>query len=322
MGFHEVEFPMDPEYASGFAPGFRNTFTELRSGAVETAVHNERPRRSFDLRGQVQSYDDAEALYTFWTARTGGANGFRIRDWTDYTTAANRRGTPGAADRLLGVGDDVTTVFALRTSYVSGGVTKWRPLTKPVAGTVRVSVGGVELVEGVDWTVNTATGLVTFTTAPALGDDVEAGCEFHVPVRFAPETDAKLGQVINAYDLESIERIMVFEDLAPSPLDDERHFGGGRAFGAVSANFSLAVADGAAISVNPSVAGIEMTLPATGTLAAVGPDFFRVFNDSFLYSITVKDAGGATVASLGPRSSANLGVYVVDASDTLAWRAS
>ena len=38
------------------------------------------------------------------------------------------------------------------------------------------------------WSVTTATGLVTFTTAPALGVAITAGFEFDVPVRF--DTDA------------------------------------------------------------------------------------------------------------------------------------
>ena len=322
MGFHEVRFPTTISRGSAGGPGFASTFTEQRSGSVDIVVHRERSRRSYFPTQQDRKQVRLAELLDFFEARSGAANAFRFKDWADFTTAADHVGAHAATDRVIGTGDDVTTVFALRTSYASGGVTKWRPITKPVAGTVLVAVAGVALVEGVDWTVNAATGLVTFTTAPALGDEVTAGCEFDTPVRFSAETDRLLRAALTTHQLRNVEGVRLEEDLAPSPLDDERHFGGGRAFGAVAANFSLAVADGAAISVNPSVAGIEMTLPATGGLAAVGPDFFRVFNDSFLYSIAVKDAGGATVVSLGPRSSANLGVYVVDASDTLAWRAS
>ena len=34
------------------------------------------------------------------------------------------------------------------------------------------------------WSVSTTTGVVTFTTAPALGVAISAGFEFDVPVRF------------------------------------------------------------------------------------------------------------------------------------------
>lgn len=321
MGFHEISYPLNPEYASRFTPGFRTSFTELRSGAVTAQVHAERPRRQIDLKEQLRTRDEAEAMLTFWTARTGGANGFRLRDWTDYTTAADRRSAPADDDRNIGTGDGVTTVFALRTSYVSGGVTKWRPIQKPVAGSVLVAVAGVAMVESVDFTVNTTTGLVTLAVAPGVGDAVTAGCEFEVPVRFAPETDAALGAVINAYDLLAFERVIAVEDINPSPLDDERHFGGGRAFGAISANVTLAVLDGQALTFNPSTSGLSATLPAIAGLPAIGPDFFDVFNDSFTFSLAVKDSGGATVVTLGPRSSARLGVLPVDALGTTAWRA-
>ena len=38
------------------------------------------------------------------------------------------------------------------------------------------------------WTVDTTTGVVTFTTAPAGGVAVRAGFEFDVPVRFDSDT--------------------------------------------------------------------------------------------------------------------------------------
>ena len=57
-----------------------------------------------------------------------------------------------------------------------------RTIAKPVAGAVRVALGMVEQMSG--WTVDTTTGVVTFTTAPANGVIVRAGFEFDVPVRF------------------------------------------------------------------------------------------------------------------------------------------
>lgn len=319
MGFHEIELPLNPEYQSRYARGFRNSFTELISGAVSSVVHREKSRRAFDLRAQLTNHAEAEALLTFWEARTGGANGFRIRDWTDFTTASDRRSAAAATDRTIGTGDGVTTVFQLRTSYTSGGVTKTRPITKPVTGTTRVAFDGVEQLSG--WTVNTTTGIVTFTSAPGAGVVVTAGCEFHVPVRFTPEADAKLSAAVTAFDVVAMEQVMVVEDLDPSPLDDERHFGGGRAFGAISANLSIAVLDGAALTFNPSVAGLSVTLPAVNTLPAVGPDFFTLLNESFVYSLAVKDSGGATIVTLGPRAAARLGVFAIDALGTTAWRA-
>jgi uncharacterized protein (TIGR02217 family) len=57
-----------------------------------------------------------------------------------------------------------------------------RTITKPVAGTVKVYLDGIEQLSG--WSADTTTGLVTFGMAPALGVEVTADFEFDVPVRF------------------------------------------------------------------------------------------------------------------------------------------
>ena len=87
-------------------------------------------------------------------------------------------------DQPLGEGDGEAPDFALIKRYASGGAWVDRPIVKPVAGTVRVAVGGVEKTSGVDFTVDTTTGLITFASAPALGAAVTAGFEFDAPVRF------------------------------------------------------------------------------------------------------------------------------------------
>ena len=54
-----------------------------------------------------------------------------------------------------------------------------------MAGTVLVALNGVNQPTG--WTVNTTTGIITFTVAPGIGIAVTAGFEFDVPVRFDSE---------------------------------------------------------------------------------------------------------------------------------------
>lgn len=54
-------------------------------------------------------------------------------------------------------------------------------ITKPVAGSVRIALNGVETT---GFTVDINTGLVTFTDAPDNTVIVTAGFRFDVPVRF------------------------------------------------------------------------------------------------------------------------------------------
>jgi uncharacterized protein (TIGR02217 family) len=90
--------------------------------------------------------------------------------------------------------------------YVSGSQTWVRTIAKPVAGTVCVALSGVEQAAG--WSVDTTTGLVSFSAAPAAGVAVTAGFAFDVPVRF--DTD-RLDVTLDIDRLGSITSIPLVE---------------------------------------------------------------------------------------------------------------
>ena len=78
-----------------------------------------------------------------------------------------------------------------------------RPLAKPVSGTVQVWVNNVAITEGAgagEFTVDTTTGIVTLgaTLAAQSATDVEAACEFDVPVRFNLD---KMAVTISFHDI-------------------------------------------------------------------------------------------------------------------------
>ena len=75
----------------------------------------------------------------------------------------------------------IILVFLIK-SYASGPSVWTRTINKPVAGTVRVAVAGVEQTSGI--TIDNTTGLVTFDSPPAAGAAITAGFEFDVAVRF------------------------------------------------------------------------------------------------------------------------------------------
>jgi uncharacterized protein (TIGR02217 family) len=60
---------------------------------------------------------------------------------------------------------------------------------------VQISIGRQPVLEGIDWSVDTASGIVTFAQPPAVGAEVRAGFEFDVPVRF--DTDRIQTSVAN-----------------------------------------------------------------------------------------------------------------------------
>ncbi len=85
-----------------------------------------------------------------------------------------------------------------------------RPIAKPVAGSVRVAVAGVEVAEGTDFTCDAATGVITFLPGhiPAAGAAITAGFLFDVPVRF--DTDY-LEVDLSAFAAGAIPKIPLVE---------------------------------------------------------------------------------------------------------------
>src|SRR5690606_23599769 len=112
-------------------------------------------RSVYDVGTGLKTESDLFELLTFFRARQGRAYGFRFKDWTDFRSA-DPSVTPTPTDQAIGVGDGATTALQLTKRYVSGATTFDRVIRKPVAGTVRVALAGVEVMSG--WSVDATTG--------------------------------------------------------------------------------------------------------------------------------------------------------------------
>lgn len=183
MNFHELRFPASLSFGSTGGPERRTEIVTLANGFEERNAPWAHSRRRYDAGVSMRSLDDIETLVAFFEARSGRLYGFRWKDWTDYKSCAPSAEV-GFEDQEIGIGDGTTRTFQLVKRYASGPSAYDRPIRKPVAGTVRVGVAGDELREGIHWTVDTTTGVITFTDPPASGAPVTAGFEFDVPVRF------------------------------------------------------------------------------------------------------------------------------------------
>ena len=181
MAFHEIRFPDNISRGARGGPERRTQIVELASGDEERNANWANSRRRYDAAYGIRRADDLAAVVAFFEARSGRLYGFRWKDWGDYKSCLPS-GTPSATDQVIGTGDGTTTAFQLVKAYSSGAQTWARTITKPVAGTVTIALDGVTQASG--WSVDTTTGLVTFTTAPATGTAITAGFEFDVPVRF------------------------------------------------------------------------------------------------------------------------------------------
>jgi uncharacterized protein (TIGR02217 family) len=192
MGFLEIQFP-DFDSISMPAKGGPMFNTNIVAGASGFESRNQWwqfPRRSWDIANSALNEAEKDAVRDFFMVAAGKANGFRKRDWTDFELD----------EGIIGTGNGVATTFQLKKTYTVGGQSITVNIKKPVTSdvvdyanvaqddTVRIWFGTgsplvyVEQLSG--WTVDHATGIVTFVSAPGGGTVIKASCDFDIPVRF------------------------------------------------------------------------------------------------------------------------------------------
>ena len=184
-GFHEVRFPLAIAFGSTGGPERRTDVVLLASGHEERNSRWADSRRRYNAGTGIRSLADLYTLIAFFEERRGRLYGFRWRDRGDWKSCPPDQ-EPGPADQAIGTGDGATAAFQLAKRYGGAFAPYMRAIVKPVAETVRVAVNGAEQAAGADYTLDAATGVVTFVPGktPAPGAAVSAGFAFDVPVRF------------------------------------------------------------------------------------------------------------------------------------------
>lgn len=175
--FDDVSFPLPLAFGASGGPERRTEIVSLSSGReVRNAVWAG-SRRRWDVGGAVSSRDDLHALIAFFEARRGPLRGFRFRDYADDRSCPPEYDV-SPADQVLGAADGAAVRFELIKTYGDAA----RRILKPVAGSVRVALDGVEVVSG--FSVDEANGWVDFAAPPAPGVVVSAGYAFDCAARF------------------------------------------------------------------------------------------------------------------------------------------
>lgn len=174
-----VNLRFDPPvgFQTSGGPGWKSEIVSLASGAEVRNALWSGPLRRWHLAGVVLTAEALQSLTHFFNARRGAHQGFRFRDPFGFQT-----GAPGSEitpfDQAIATGDGVTRAFQL---VIHDGADVPRPITRPVASTMRVAIAGTET-DG--FTLDDATGLLTFETAPGHGAAITAGFAYDTPVRF------------------------------------------------------------------------------------------------------------------------------------------
>lgn len=208
MSFHEIRFPASLSFGSVGGPERRTEIVTLANGFEERNTPWSQSRHRYDAGLGLRSLDDVDVLIAFFEARQGQMYGFRWKDWADYKSCKPSSEVT-SEDQLIAHGDEQTTTFDLVKCYASGGHEHLRRISKPVAGTVRVAVGGVELQEGVDFAVDLSRGSISFAAPPDLQAEITAGFEFDVPVRFDTDVIQTSVSSFRAGDVPSVPIIEV-----------------------------------------------------------------------------------------------------------------
>lgn len=177
--FADVDFPIAIGAEASAAPSFSTNVVTSASGHEQRNANWQQARLRFDAGPGVRGDQELGELLGFFRARRGSAVAFRFRDPFDHSSNGMTQ-PPTALDQLLGLGDGIETRFPLVKSYGE----ERRRITRPVAGTVRVAVDGVELIGG--WTM-VPIGVVQFDEPPEEGAEVRAGFLYDTPVRFAED---------------------------------------------------------------------------------------------------------------------------------------
>lgn len=182
MAFHAIRFPLDVALGARGGPERATDIVTLANGAEERNSRWAHSRRKYNAGYGVKSHADMQAVLAFFEERRGRFHSFLWRDALDCSSSPSGV-APAPVDQAIGSGDGVNKNFHLAKTYGASFDPYLRPITKPVAGTVRVAVSGSELTSA-QFSVDPLTGIVTLVSAPAAAAAVTAGFLFDVPVRF------------------------------------------------------------------------------------------------------------------------------------------
>ena len=209
-GFHEIRFPTKIALGASGGPERHTDIVTLGSGHEERNARWADSRRRYDAGTGMKTMDDLHAVIVFFEERRGRLYGFRWYDCVDHRSCPPSL-EPTAFDEEIGIGDGTTKQFQLIKTYGCDYAPWRRVIEKPIAGTLKLALDDKEKEEGADFTLDTTSGLVTFTdnAIPSKGVRISAGFYFDVPVRFDIDNLTLNISAFQAGDIPSIPLIEI-----------------------------------------------------------------------------------------------------------------
>jgi len=215
MSFPTYRLPPGIEEGAQGGPEFATVIQESVSGQEQRIKVWAKCRARYDIGYSVLESDDPvgnyQAILALFYGHGGRFKAFRFKDWSDYQ----------ATNESFGTGDGADTTFQLYKTYdpslillnTPGSITYTREIYL-LATAPTIKVNGVTKTVTTDYTIS-ATGLVTFTSAPANGHALTWTGEFDIPVRFDVDY---LSVVMNVNNIADIGSISLREVIGSSEL--------------------------------------------------------------------------------------------------------
>lgn len=295
MTFHDIELPRKYSFGSSVSEIGNTAVLQLSGGQEQRIERWNGTRILANLGFGLRDYAELQELLVFKRARGHRAHTFRFWNPFDFSTGAGNSPSNtstsevSSSDVLLATGDGTTVAFQLVKRYTSGFETNVKTVTKPIEGTVKVAVAGVDLVLDTDFTVNYETGVITITgTAPSALEDVTAGFQYNEEVRF--ESDELAVKVDSFKRGEVVGGLRVISVLPYSVINDDFAFRGSSTptFGA---DLELTSLHGALVNLDPQTSGLKLKLPPVAGYPRGGPHW-KVRNLSATDTFDVTDSAG------------------------------
>jgi uncharacterized protein (TIGR02217 family) len=205
MGYVDLRFPTGLSYSTSGGPRNPAYLSDDDGGLAHVVNRYTGALHEFKIEYSDKTSAEIAELISFFLICEGSLFSFRFKDWSDFTTAEDHVGSITDMDEDIGVGDGTERTFQLSKTYLSGAESLVRTITKPVLGTVVVSVDGVPTA---DFDVNYELGTVSLFNIPVLNAVIRAGFEFDVPVRFA---DGSISISKETYEGSAVSTVRLIE---------------------------------------------------------------------------------------------------------------
>lgn len=320
--FHDAAiFPPAIARRTRSSRGYSTVIQETADGERFNISRRARPSHNVDatpaLAGDIANL---KTLMDFYRGRRGSLIGFRVEDIIDRSTHQDHYSPVDATDyrhkHLIGAGDGTSTAFQLCKRY-RHPLSPWhtgptferiRPITRPWqpgrGGQVLIFVEGVLQVEGANYTMDYAGGVVTFTVAPAAGTSIEWAGTFHVPARFGVEIDdAVQAEAVHGLDFR-VPTLPMFEQNEFEHWSDHR-WSGGVLEVSTAVDMTLDLGRGYWQRITPTVAGITIRLPTAEDLIDGGIVAWLMNGAAATFTLRVATSNGAdttVVTALPPQA--------------------